>query len=394
MARTTVWREMRILFATTRTAGHLNPLVPFSRACERAGHEVLVAAARSCAPHVERAGLPLAALDDPSEEALAPLWARVRASEVRAGSRIVMEEIYAGEHARAALPGMLATMRTWRPDVVVRETCEFASVVAAERLGVPHVHVAVFLAGASLDWGHLGEPLDRLRARLGLPPDPHPEQLWDAPYLTLTPRSLEDPASAPAPGTQRFHEPAAPPRPLPDWWSGSEEPLVYVSFGSIAAGAGFYPDLYRSAVDALSDLPARILLTVGTEVDPAEIGPVPSSVHVEPWVLQNAVMPHAAAMVGHGGSGSTLMALAAGVPLAVMPLFADHPFNARRVAALGAGMALDGAAGMGDAVRALLREPRHRGAAQAVAAEIAAQPPVDDVVVTLAGIARGDALAA
>ena len=389
---------MRILFATTRSAGHFGPLVPFAHASERAGHEVLVAGARSCAPHVERAGLTHAALDDPSPAVLDPIWQRVRAAEPQEANRIVMEEVFAGEHARSALPGMLATMRAWQPDVVVRETGEFASVVAAEYLGVPHVHVAIFLAaGGELDWDPLGEPLDRLRAEVGLSSNPHPKRLWEEPFLTMAPRSLENPSAAPPPGTRRFREPAAPPQALPDWWDGRDDPLVYVSFGSVAAGAGFYPDLYRSAVDALAGLPLRVLLTVGTEVDPGALGALPANAHVEAWVPQNMVMPHTAAMVGHGGSGSTLMAMAAGLPLAVVPLFADQPHNARRIAELGAGMARSPeavSAGLADAVRALIDEPRYRRAAQAVAAEIDAQPPVDAAVDVLTEIALGEALAA
>ena len=404
---------MRILFATTRAAGHFGPLIPFAHACRRAGHDVLVAAAGSLAPHVERAGLPHAALPDPSLEVLEPIWRRLRAMPPRDADRTMMTEVFAGEHARSALPAMLATMRDWRPDVVLRESCEFASLVAAERLGVPHVHVGIFLEmGGMLEWEPLAEPLDRLRARAGLSRDPRPERIWDEPYLTLTPRALEDPGAPPPAGTRRYHEPAAPARPLPDWWDGADDPLVYVSFGSVAAGAGFYPGLYRAAVDALAGLPVRVLLTVGTDVDPAELGPVPASVRVERWVPQSAVTPHAAAMVGHGGSGSTLMAMAAGLPLALIPLFADQPANARRVAALGAGIALgpvaeggDGATlvagmaverltGLRAAVEAVLHAPGHRRAARAVADEIAALPPVDDVVGLLADLAVGAAVAA
>jgi len=406
-------RGMRILFATTRAAGHFGPLIPFAHACRRAGHDVIVAAAGSLAPHVERAGLPHAALRDPSLEALEPIWQRLRRMEPRDANRVVMREVFAGEHAGAALPGMLATMRAWQPDVVLRESCEFASLVAAERLGIPHVHVGIFLAtGSVLEWEPLVDPLERLRARAGLGPDPRPERLWDEPYLTLTPRSLEDPGDIPPAGTRRFHDPAAPAQPLPDWWGASDDPLVYVSFGSVAAGAGFFPGLYRAAVDELADLPIRVLLTVGTDADPAELGPVPASVRVERWVPQSAVTPHTAAMVGHGGSGSTLMAMAAGVPVALIPLFADQPVNARRVAALGAGIALgpvaeggdvttliagtatDGIPALRGAVETLLHEPGHRMAARRVAAEIAALPPVDAVPELLADLARDTALAA
>ena len=41
---------MRIVFATTRGAGHLGPLIPIARACMRAGHDVLVAGHPEVAP--------------------------------------------------------------------------------------------------------------------------------------------------------------------------------------------------------------------------------------------------------------------------------------------------------------------------------------------------------
>ena len=69
-------------------------------------------------------------------------------------------------------------------------------------------------------------------------------------------------------------------------------------------------------------------------------------------------------MVGHGGSGSTLAAMAAGLPLAVLPLFADQPQNADRVAELGAGMRLEGRPA--EAVRELLDDPSYWLAAQRV----------------------------
>ena len=69
-------------------------------------------------------------------------------------------------------------------------------------------------------------------------------------------------------------------------------------------------------------------------------------------------MPHAAAMACHGGFGTVRAGLAAGVPLAVLPLFADQPYNARRVAELGAGVALDDVAGLGAGRRGAARRSR------------------------------------
>jgi UDP:flavonoid glycosyltransferase YjiC (YdhE family) len=177
---------MRILFATTRGAGHVGPLIPFAYACLRAGHDVLVAAARSCGPHVARAGLRFAPLDDPPEEAMEAVWARVRAADPEEAGRIVVEEVFAGEFARAALPGMLELVRRWRPDVVVRETCEYASLIAAESAGVPDVHVACFLGVlCDTEWD-MYQPLGQLRAEFGLPRR-HRDRTGE-PYLTLAPR--------------------------------------------------------------------------------------------------------------------------------------------------------------------------------------------------------------
>ena len=97
---------------------------------------------------------------------------------------------------------------------------------------------------------------------------------------------------------------------------------------------------------------------------------------VERWVPQAEVMPHTAAMVGHGGSGGTLQALAAGVPIAFLPLFVDGPANAARVAALGAGIVATHAA----QVVELLDDPAYRAAAERVADEIRALPPVEHAV--------------
>jgi len=137
----------------------------------------------------------------------------------------------------------------------------------------------------------------------------------------------------------------------------------------------WFPAVFRATADALGELPVRALFTVGIEVDIEALGPVPPNVHVERWIPQEHVMPHAAAMIAHGGAGSTRMALAAGVPSVIVPGFADQFRNAERVAALGAGLEAT-PDDLRDAVRRILTEPSFREAAQRVAAEVARQPLV------------------
>jgi MGT family glycosyltransferase len=133
----------------------------------------------------------------------------------------------------------------------------------------------------------------------------------------------------------------------------------------------------------------RILVTIGGERDPAGLGSLPSSVRVERWVPQAAVMREAAAMVGHGGAGSVLLALAAGVPMVLVPMFADQPVNARRVAELGAGLALENGADVQPAVHAVLDDPRYRQRARRIADEIQALPPIDDAAPALTALVSG-----
>ena len=157
----------------------------------------------------------------------------------------------------------------------------------------------------------------------------------------------------------------------------------------------YFPGLYRAALEALQGTGARVLVTIGDQRDPGELGLLPPSVRVERWVAQAKLMPHTAAMVGHAGAGSTLGALAAGVPMALVPLFADQPFNARRVADLGAAIALDDGLAylprLEQAVLELLSVARYRDRARAIADEIQNLPPIDEAPRALSALAESSA---
>jgi MGT family glycosyltransferase len=233
--------------------------------------------------------------------------------------------------------------------------------------------------------------VDHLRRAVGLGSDPDAETLRRSPYLTVFPASLEDPAAPDQPATSRFRDPAwdAPPAALPDWWPDADAPLVYVTFGSVAGGLAMAAGVYRLAIEVMAELPVRALLTVGRDVDLGAFAETPDNVHVEAWVAQANVLGHAAAVVCHGGSGSTLGALAAGVPAVVVPLFADQPYNARRVEAVGAGIAVSrDAEALRAAVQRVLEDGSYRAAAEGLAAEMRTQPPVDDALDLLAGLSR------
>jgi UDP:flavonoid glycosyltransferase YjiC (YdhE family) len=383
---------MRVLITSRRGAGHFGPLVPFAEAFRRAGDDVLVAAPHVARSMVEGAGLPFWGFDDPPPEREA-VYSSLDGLTADQKNAMVLGEVFTRLDARAPLPGVLAACAEWQPHVVLRETCEFAGYLAAERRSIPHARVGIGL-GSSEDFVSdiVTGVLADLRAELGLSADPTGERLRRAPFFTLTPRGMEDPEAPGPPRALRFRElgPGTPNGLAAEWAPGDGRPLVYVTFGSVAPTMDLFPDLYRAAIDALADLPARVLVTVGRDRDPADLAPLPGNVRAEGWVPQRHVMPHAAAMVCHGGFGTVRMALASGVPMVVLPLFADQPYNARRVAELGAGIALErgpaGVAELAEAVEVLLDDSSYRTAAARVEAEVRTLPPVDGAPYVLRGL--------
>ena len=381
---------MRALFTSTRGAGHFNPLVPFARAFERAGHEVMFAGPPALEGSVEAAGFRFWLLDAPPEDEMGEIWARVPELPPEEANEVVVGDIFGRLNTTAHLPRMRAAFEEWGPDVVLRESNEYSGALVAEQRGIPHARIAIGLMSTEdMGLGIAAPAIDAIRRTEGLPPDPAGVALRASPYLSVFPRTLDE---GEQPDDHRFRDPAweEPAKELPDWWPGREdEALVYVTFGSVA---GQFPQAlpaYGAALSAVAGLRARVLLTVGRDLDvdalPAD---VPENVHVEPWVPQQDVLAHASAAVVHGGSGSTLGALAAGVPLVVVPLFADQPQNARRVHELGAGIAVEPdredlpatIEPLRGAIESVLSEPSYRDTAGALAAEVRAEPPVDEAV--------------
>ena len=113
-------------------------------------------------------------------------------------------------------------------------------------------------------------------------------------------------------------------------------PLVYMTFGSVAAA---FPPRPPRIARRWRRSPGSRCASCSPSAASSSWARCRENVHVEQWVPQADVLAHAALVVCHGGSGTTLGALAAGRPLVVVPLFADQPFNAARAGIVGAGVA-------------------------------------------------------
>jgi MGT family glycosyltransferase len=95
---------------------------------------------------------------------------------------------------------------------------------------------------------------------------------------------------------------------------------VFVSLGSFFSARD---DLLHKLVAAFRNEPVDLVLATGiTSRD--DLGPLPDSWIVEPYLPQPAVIPHCDLVVTHGGNNTVTEALTAGVPLLIGPLSTDQ----------------------------------------------------------------------
>jgi hypothetical protein len=325
---------MRVLAACSLGgAGHLQPLLAFLDVARDQAHKTLVVGPPALTAMVEETGHPFAPGDEPPESVVAPIREQLPVAPPHEAAVLANRELFGRLATEAMLPAMEQVVRSWKPDLVLRDPCEYASAVVASPRDVSIAQIGIGLA--EVEWGSIEIAAPALEDhRAGLV-----DELRGSPYVTRFPASL-DPSQFP--DTRRFREAdLAPSAPLPDWWGGSQQPLVYVSFGTVLGHMSNATAAYRAALDAVGALDARVLLTVGRRFDASQLGEIPRHVHVEPWVDQADVFAEADVVVSHGGSGTTLGALRAGLPVVVVPLFADQIANGRKVDESGAGVTVD-----------------------------------------------------
>ncbi|MFJ3789684.1 nucleotide disphospho-sugar-binding domain-containing protein [Kitasatospora sp. NPDC090091] len=388
-------------------------MVPLEWAVRSAGHEVCVASAPSLTAAVLGSGLPMvevgSAVDlggsarnrDLSAWHDHDRWpARwpVEPDLLDASRKQLLEALGQRQFAMAAgmLDDLLAFARHWRPDLVVHDAVSYAGPVAAAALGVPNV---------SHLWGSPGLQKLEMKGFGDEPQDGYVElfervgaevRLRPAAWIDLCPPSM---GFGPAPDVrQERYVPYNGPGTLPDWLlEPPQRPRVCVTWGATTAKllGPAMTDLLRKAVEAVAALPVEVVLA--TTADQRELlGDLPDRVRTAVSLPLHLLLPGCAAVVHHGGSGTTLTAARAGVPQVTITRRPEPTLNAERQAATGAGIHLtygeldreaDPVAAIRERVAAVVAGGPYREAARRLAAEMARQPAPAEVVTELEKLA-------
>jgi UDP:flavonoid glycosyltransferase YjiC (YdhE family) len=344
----------RFLFTVAGGYGHFHPLVPLARALKARGHEVAFASGASTRSVVEAAGFDFLQLG--GKLADLPEYRQLK-DEMSAMPPGLDTELFIYTHLWCGLfpcfrtPFLVEAVRQWQPDMLVRETGEYATAIAAEHLGLPHATVAVLasLQAQAIFERDAATQLDPIRRDWGLPPDPTLSALYRYLLISYAPPAfsthdvgageLDLPgatgATRPIPATTRFVRPQffdqAAGESLPGWFDSMESgrPTVYATLGTeINKEPGIYPDALQTIIAGLRGSPINLVVTLGRGKDPADFGPQPPNVHIEPYIPQSLLLPRCDLMVMHGGSNSLMQSLDVALPVVVLPFIADQFYNA------------------------------------------------------------------
>lgn len=375
---------MNVLFTTQPAYGHLHPMVPLGRALAREGHDVRVMSSRSFQPQLSASGLVgIVGGMDWLESDIAGAFPEYAEHRARGDSkRYLQSEIFGWQTARVMASDIESAATGWRVDLIVREPWEFGGAVAAAKLGVPCVlHGVGSAANVEEVFDLAGDRLRQLGSGVafgGL------SWLSRATYIDPCPPSLQQASPSFHP---EHHQPIRP-EPfdttdgvtVPPAWLNElgERPVVYVGLGTVMNRWG---GLLERIVEDLRDLEGDIVVTTGPGRDTLDLGAQPDHVHVEQYVPLTALFPKCDVVVCHAGWGTTIAALAHGLPLLAIPLGADGPRTAARLDQLGIGAVLKPDEVRPGTVAAhvtkLLTDPSYRQASEIARDQIDRMPSPD-----------------
>ncbi|MFV2022368.1 nucleotide disphospho-sugar-binding domain-containing protein [Micromonospora sp. LOL_023] len=382
---------MRVLVTSPPGAGHLFPTVPLAWALRAAGHEVLVGTAAEGLTGAADAGLPAvdvapgapigaafgAGSGSPAE--LADRMRRRGQAIAAAGSRAdpLLLELF-GRVSDLMADGTVALARWWRPDLVVHSRLHPAGLLAARAVRVPAVEHGFNLVREEQLAARFLPYLAAAATRNGVPLE-LPERV----VLHLAPAEL---MVGDGDGWPMRYLPYNAGGTLPDWLrQPATRPRVLITLGTVVPALAGLAGL-RHTIDAAGHTDADFVLAVGAAADPTVLGPLPRNVRPAGWLPLRQALAGCTAVVHHGGSGTMMTALGAGVPQLVLPHGADQFGNADLVVRHRLGMHCDPAGVTSRTLAELLSGGPATDGVSAAATLMAALPPPAEIAARLATV--------
>jgi UDP:flavonoid glycosyltransferase YjiC (YdhE family) len=418
----------RIVISTVGSAGDLNPFLALGLGLRERGHDVLFAVEDRMSRAIREAGFPIHPLAGDGQEIFEQYSAEfIDKLTPIASLRVVVE--------RYLLPALRTNVEELRAasvgaDLLVTAAVQLAASFVAEQTGIPWASVALtpivvpsayvapvpgftlpgplqravnrfFWTGGILTVRRIADrPVNRIRQEYGLPP------LRDVMYTgnlsreytavaispTFIPRPPDWPSYIAETGflywdtPDSWHEPEA----LTAFLAGPE-PVIAVSSGSMGPEIKHaFTQFFATSIEAVRRAGARALVigaAPGVLTDP-----LPEGVFATPFAPFSQVYPRCAAVIHHGGIGTTAQSLRAGVPTLIVPWGVDQYYHGEAVKQLGAGRWMQRrfytVERASSALKTLLTDPCYRQRARAVAATIAREDGLATLCDGLASVLR------
>jgi MGT family glycosyltransferase len=343
---------MKLGFICPNLPGHLNPMTALARQLQTRGHDVVFLYSS------DAAGLPF--IPDHFNENR-PQASKMQGEDaLKFGMHLLMAQ------TEAMWKSLPAIVQANAVDALLLDTVQFYVELGPMQLGMPYIHVSAALhrdySGYTppyfSDWPHetTSEALGRNRKgverfletlaptiavakpyakRAGLDVD------WDNPlatisklaWITQTPRAFDFESShwpSQFHHTGPFHDGKGRQKIEFPWKRLTGEPLIYASMGTILNGR---LDVFRTIVAAVTKHKGlQLVLSVGDQVDPDQIGPIPSNAIIVKRAPQLELLKQSSVCITHAGLNTVLESLAQGVPQIAIPVTFDQPGVAMRIA--------------------------------------------------------------
>ncbi|MFI9384194.1 nucleotide disphospho-sugar-binding domain-containing protein [Kutzneria sp. NPDC052558] len=377
---------MRLLVTTSPGLGHILPTISLAHAARAAGHEVLYAAGGSVEA-VSAAGLQIVDASPGTDymQIFATVGGRVREELAAARDDLGRTmEVALRMFAKVSEPTLETVVRVaekWQPDVVVHTPMQAAGPLAAAKLGVPLVALELGMGHSRVrpDLRHATyEELREHFERHGVAEVQNP-----AVRISVTPPSVRGGEELPDDAWAMRYVPYNGGSVVPEWLL--DKPArrrVLITLGTVVPSFGL--GVVEPIVAAAGKVDAEFVLALGN-VDISSLGELPDNVRPVGYLPLGVLLSSCDAAIHHGGAGTTMTIVDAGVPQIVVPQAADQFINADTVQANGLGQRATVADVDVELIERLLGDEQWRDNAARLRGELHAMPSPVEVVERLSG---------